>query len=155
MNKFKITFKEKKKYHPATRVVEVQTMGSVIHAINLTHLNFGYSKRIEILLAEDLNTKKVIDFSKVSCLYYKDGSGIAQIFEEETKITPVEDGTMDTENIITLKANSDDPEGKFDGFSQVVETNNIVEEDKQFKDYCRAVFREEIQSGEIIEINDK
>lgn len=60
MNKFKVTFKENKKYKPVTRTVGIETSGGFVSAVRMINSEFGRSK-ITITSVLDENNKEYLE----------------------------------------------------------------------------------------------
>ena len=58
MNKYEITFKEKKKYKPATRTVTVQIPNGRVSPVVIFRQEFGSEKKVEVLDVKVVKDKK-------------------------------------------------------------------------------------------------
>ena len=127
MKKFKVVFTENKRYYPATRTIEVQTM-SAPQALFLTQRHFG-KKRINIISVIDENG---VDFLRPVLPEENDQKNdIVSISADvnDVKITLMPDTNVSTENNTTSTNATDITEISADntpldiytsGYSQIV-----------------------------------
>jgi len=130
MNKFQVSFIERKKYNPATRTIGVETM-SAPQALFWTQQRFG-KKNINIISVVDENG---MDFLKPVQTSENELSGTinASADMDDIKITMMPDGnvsagsitTTNNSDTTTLEIDSESPEGMFDGFSQVIGVDGV------------------------------